>query len=61
MGYGPARRRTRAPINMLIETCKMNGVGPYAWMRSTLEKIARDHPQSKIQEMLPWNLEPEAN
>ena len=48
-----------ARIASLIETCKMNGVEPYAWMRSTLEKIAKGHPQSKIQELLPWNFEPE--
>ena len=49
-----------ARIASLIETCKMNGVEPYAWMRSTLEKIAKGHPQSGIQELLPWNFQPEA-
>ena len=48
-----------ARIASLIETCKMNGVEPYAWMQSTLEKIAKGHPQSKIQELLPWNFKPE--
>ena len=28
-----------------IETCKMNGVEPYACLKSTLEKIAGGHPQ----------------
>ena len=42
----------------LIETCKMNGVEPYAWMKSTLEKIAAGHPQSKIHDLLPWNFGP---
>ena len=27
-------------IASLIETCKMNGVEPYAWLKDTLEKIA---------------------
>ena len=48
-----------ARIASLIETSKMNGVEPYAWMRSTLEKMAKGHPQSKIQELLPWNFESE--
>ena len=39
----------------------MNGVEPYAWMRSTFEKIAKGHPQSKIQELLLWNFESETN
>ncbi len=45
----------------LIETCKMNGVEPYAWLKNTLEKIAAGHPLSKIHELLPWNFEPGAN
>ena len=45
-------------IASLIETCKMNAVEPYAWLKSTLEKIAAGHPQSRIHELLPWNFEP---
>ena len=41
-----------------IETCKMNGVEPYAWLKSTLEKIAAGHPQSRLHELLPWNFDP---
>ena len=46
-----------ARIATLIETCKMNGVEPYAWLKSTLEKIAAGHPQSCIAELLPWNFQ----
>ena len=45
-------------IASLIETCKMNGVEPYAWLKSTLEKIAAGHPQSRLHELLPWNFDP---
>ncbi len=45
-------------VASLIETCKMNGVEPYAWLKSTLEKIAAGHPQSRIHELLPWSFEP---
>ena len=48
-------------IASLIETCKMNGVEPYAWLKSTLEKIAAGHPQSRIRELLPWNFDPASN
>ena len=44
-------------IAPLIEACKMNGVEPYAWLKSTLEKIAAGHPQSKIDELLPCNFD----
>ena len=52
--------RSWGRIGSLIETCNMNGVEPYAWLKSTLEKIAAGHPQSKIHELLPWNFEPGA-
>ena len=45
-------------IATLIETCKMNGVEPYAWLKSTLEKIAAGHPLSRLHELLPWNFDP---
>ena len=35
-----------------------DGVEPYAWLKSTLEKIAASHPQSRIRELLPWNFDP---
>ena len=50
--------RSWGRIGSLIETCKMNGVEPYAWLKSTLEKIAAGHPQSRIHELLPWNFDP---
>ena len=50
--------RAQIVIASLIETCKMNGVEPYAWLKSTLEKIAGGHPQSRVRELLPWNFDP---
>ena len=45
-------------IASLIETCKMNGVEPYVWLKSTLEKIVAGHLQSRIHELLPWSFQP---
>jgi hypothetical protein len=42
-------------IASLIETAKLNSVEPFAYLRGTLEAIARGHRQSKIDELLPWN------
>ena len=36
----------------------MNGVEPYAWLKDTLEKIAAGHPNSRIDELLPWSFIP---
>ena len=41
-------------IASLIETAKMNGVEPYAYLKATLEAIAAGHPASRIDELLPW-------
>ena len=42
-------------IASLIETCKINGVEPLAYLSATLAAIAAGHPQSRIAELLPWN------
>jgi len=44
-----------AVIASLIETCKLNGVDPQAWLAVTLGAIVADHRQSLINELLPWN------
>ena len=45
-------------IASLPETCKMNGVEPYAWLENTLETIAGGHSQSRIRELLLRNFDP---
>ena len=45
-------------IATLIETAKMNGVEPYAYLKATLEAIATGHPASRIDELLPWAFTP---
>ena len=47
--------RSWARLASLIGTCKLNGVEPFAYMKATLEAIAAGHPQSRIDELLPWN------
>lgn len=52
--------RSWSRLASLIATCKLNSVDPYAWMKATLEAIADGHPQSRIDELMPWafKLEP---
>ena len=38
----------------LIETAKLNGVDPQAWLTNVLRRIA-DHKINRINELLPWN------
>jgi len=39
----------------------MHNVEPYVWLKSTLDKTASGHPQSRIHEPLPWNFDPASN
>jgi transposase len=45
-------------IASLIETCKINGVEPFAYLKATLTAIANGHPQSRLDDLLPWNFKP---
>ncbi len=42
-------------IASLIETAKINGIEPFAYIKATLEAIADGHPKNRIDELLPWN------
>ncbi len=43
-----------AAIHSIIETARLNGIDPEAYLRSVLIRIA-DHPINRIAELLPWN------
>jgi transposase len=43
-----------ATIASLIETCKLNGVNPHAWLTDTLTKLVNRWPASRIDELMPW-------
>ncbi|CAJ0858195.1 hypothetical protein AMST5_03911 [freshwater sediment metagenome] len=47
-----------AIIASLIETCKLNGVDPQAYLSEVLGKIVTGHLASKIDELLPWAYTP---
>jgi transposase len=43
-----------AAMFSLIETAKLNGVDPQAWLADVLRRI-NDQPASRLAELLPWN------
>ena len=47
-------RRTGRAIASLIETAKLNGVNPHAWLTDTLTKLVNRWPASRIDELMPW-------
>jgi transposase len=38
----------------ILQTAKLNGVNPEAYLTDTLAKIAAGRPISRISELLPW-------
>lgn len=42
-----------ARLNTLIQTAKLNGVDPQAWLADVFARIAA-HPQNRLAELLPW-------
>ena len=47
-----------ATIASLIETAKLIGVDPYAYLADVITRIVAGHPQSQLDDLLPWAYEP---
>jgi hypothetical protein len=45
-----------AGIYTIIQTAKLNGVNPEAYLKNTLTKIAEGHPINRIVELMPWRV-----
>jgi transposase len=43
-----------AVLRSLIETCKLNGVEPYAYPKDVLERMVDGYPINRLDELLPW-------
>ena len=43
-----------AVVASLVETCKLNGIDPQAYLAATLERLLAGHPQSRIDDLMPW-------
>jgi transposase len=44
-----------AVLASLIETAKLNGIDPQAWMTWAIARYVDGHPQSQLDGLLPWN------
>lgn len=49
-----------AAIYSVIETAKMNGLEPQAYITDVIAKIAADWPAARWDELMPWNWQPQA-
>ena len=43
-----------AIVASFIETCKLGGVNPHAWLTDVLTKLVNRWPASRIDELMPW-------
>lgn len=44
-----------AALYSIVGTCKLNGVNPEEYLADVLQRIAEGFPNSRIDELLPWN------
>ncbi|MCB8877395.1 IS66 family transposase [Acidisoma silvae] len=44
-----------ATIYTIVESAKLNGLDPEAYIAAVLDRLARGHPMNRIDELLPWN------
>ena len=44
-----------AAMYSILQTAKLNGVNPEAYLTDALSKIAAGHPINRLAELLPWN------
>ncbi|MGH7028748.1 IS66 family transposase [Brevundimonas sp.] len=47
-----------AIIATMVETCKLNGVDPEAWLADTLSRLAAGHGNLRRDQLMPWNFNP---
>ena len=50
-----------AIIASLIETCKLGGIDPQTYLADVITRIVNGHPNSRIDELLPWTYAPSAD
>jgi transposase len=46
-----------AAMYSILQTAKLNGVNPQAYLTDTLSRIAAGHPISRISELMPWTFQ----
>ena len=42
-------------VSTLIETAKLNGLDPEAYLAHAIDRLARGHLATRLSELLPWN------
>lgn len=48
-------------IASLVETCKLKGVEPLAYLTDVITRIVEGHPNRQLDKLLPWTYRPAPN
>lgn len=48
-----------AILYTVLESAKLNGLDPQAWLSDVIDRLARGHPINRLGELLPWNWQPQ--
>jgi len=48
-----------AILYTVLETAKLNGLDPQAWLSDVIDRMANNQPINRLGELLPWNWQPE--
>jgi hypothetical protein len=46
-------------VYTIIETAKLNALDPEAYVATVLDCLARGHLSTRLEDLLPWSLQPQ--
>jgi transposase len=46
-------------VSAEVETAKLNGLDPEAYVAKVLDRLARGHLNTRLEDLLPWDLQPQ--
>ena len=49
-----------AILYTVLESAKLNGLDPEAWLADVIDRMVKGHPINRLAELLPWNWNREA-
>ena len=50
--------RRAAHIYTIVESARLNGLNPQAYLADVIDRMAKGWPRSRLAELLPWNWSP---
>jgi hypothetical protein len=48
-----------AVLYTVLESAKLNGLDPQAWLTAVIQRMATGHPNNRLAKLLPWHWQPQ--